>query len=154
MKITNSDVSCMWLFVRHKVGYLVNKKHCVMVFKKKKIHTLCLSWSEMSVVQLSLAFQSHKAGSFVTEVNLLWNRWAVQHGPPLWSTSEDQNVSTAWPSTNHITAIMKSSFLQGRDKDTSPDFIVKSQYRAMFCFYKGRSVVCCCLMHPMCLLWV
>lgn len=36
MKITNSDVSCMWLFVRHKVGYLVNKKHCVMVFKKKK----------------------------------------------------------------------------------------------------------------------
>lgn len=43
MKITNSDVSCMWLFVRHKVGYLVNKKHCVMVFKKKKIHTLCLS---------------------------------------------------------------------------------------------------------------
>lgn len=32
MKITNSDVSCMWLFVRHKAGYLVNKKHCVIVF--------------------------------------------------------------------------------------------------------------------------
>lgn len=48
MKITNSDVSHMWLFVRHKAGYLMRKERAVGCIirlplkKKTNPHTLYL----------------------------------------------------------------------------------------------------------------